>query len=165
MRNGLLIVLLALLAACQTTPSKPAFSARQAALLTEQGFKPVGDNFELGIADRLLFEVDKADLMPEMVATLQKLTGNLTSVGIHGATVEGHTDSTGAAEYNQQLSERRAATVKAALVGGGLPAPEVRTLGLGESDPIADNETDAGRAENRRVVIVVSPADAVPIRN
>ena len=55
MRNGLLIFLMALLAACQTTPSKPAFSAKQVALLTEQGFKPVGENYELGIADRVLF--------------------------------------------------------------------------------------------------------------
>ncbi|MDP3906110.1 OmpA family protein [Novosphingobium sp.] len=165
MRNGLLIVLMALLAACQTTPSKPAFSAKQVALLTEQGFKPVGENFELGISDRLLFEVDKADLVPEMVATLDKLTRSLTSVGINGAIVEGHTDSTGSAEYNQQLSERRAATVKAAMVGGGLPDAAVRPIGLGESDPIADNQSEAGRAENRRVVIVVTPADAVAIRD
>lgn len=165
MRNGLLIFLLALLAACQTTPSKPAFSARQVALLTEQGFKPVGDNFELGISDRLLFEVDKSDLVPEMVATLQKLTGALTSVGIHGATVEGHTDSTGSTEYNQQLSERRAATVKTAMVGGGLAVAELQALGLGETDPVADNATEEGRAENRRVVIVVTPANAVKIRD
>lgn len=164
MRNGLPVFVMALLAACQTTPSKPAFSARQVALLTEQGFKPVGENFELGISDRLLFEVDKADLVPEMVITLDKLTRSLTSVGINGATVEGHTDSTGSVEYNQQLSERRAATVKAAMVGGGLPAAAVRPLGLGETDPIADNETEAGRAENRRVVIVVTPMDAVPVR-
>ena len=164
MRNGLLIFVMALLAACQTTPSKPAFSAKQVALLNEQGFKPVGENYELGISDRLLFEVDKADLVPEMVITLDKLTRSLTSVGINGATVEGHTDSTGSAEYNQQLSKRRAATVKAAMVGGGLPAAAVRPLGLGETDPIADNETEAGRAENRRVVIVVTPMDAVPVR-
>ena len=165
MRNGLLIFVMALLAACQTTPSKPAFSARQVALLTEQGFKPVGENYELGISDRLLFEVDKADLVPEMVITLDKLTRSLTSVGINGATVEGHTDSTGSAEYNQQLSERRAATVKAAMVGGGLPAAAVRPLGLGATDPIADNQTEAGRAKNRRVVIVVTPMDAVPVRD
>ncbi|GHA01496.1 OmpA family protein [Novosphingobium arvoryzae] len=165
MRNGLLIFLMALLAACQTTPSKPAFSARQVALLTEQGFKPVGENFELDIADRLLFEVDKADLMPEMAATLDKLTRSLTSVGINGATVEGHTDSTGSAEYNQQLSERRAATVKAAMVAGGLPEAAVRPMGMGETDPIADNATEEGRAENRRVVIVVTPADAIAIRD
>ena len=100
-----------------------------------------------------------------MAAALDKLTRSLTSVGINGATVEGHTDSTGSAEYNQQLSERRAATVKAAMVAGGLPEAAVRPMGLGETDPIADNATEEGRAENRRVVIVVTPADAIAIRD
>lgn len=160
MRNALLVILLATLAACQTVPGKPGFSSRQVATLQAQGFKPVGENYELGIADRLLFAFDKSELVPEMVVVIDKLTRTLTAVGIHGATVEGHTDSTGTTDYNQQLSNRRAASVTAAMVAGGMAAGEVRAQGLGETDPIADNSSEEGRAENRRVVIVVSPLDA-----
>jgi OOP family OmpA-OmpF porin len=163
MRKGLIVMLLAVLAACQTTPKKPAFNARQVAVLQEQGFKQAGENFELGLADRVLFEVDKAEVVPQMAVTLGKITQSLTAVGIHGALVEGHTDSTGSSEYNQSLSERRAVAIKAAMVAGGLNAAEVRTLGLGETDPVADNASEEGRAQNRRVVIVVTPADAVRI--
>ena len=164
MRRTIAAALLALVAACATVPAKPAFNAKQVAVLQENGFKPDGDNYELGMADRVLFDVDKADLKPEMVETIDKLTKALTGVGIHGATVEGHTDSTGSAEYNQSLSERRAQAVKAQIVQAGMNAAEVGAVGKGESDPIGDNATEEGRAQNRRVVIVVTPANAITVK-
>ncbi|WP_374281464.1 OmpA family protein [Novosphingobium sp.] len=164
MRKLIAATLLAALAGCATVPAKPGFSKQQVALLTENGFKQDGDNYELGLADRVLFEVDKAELVPEVVDRLDKLARALTGVGIHGATVEGHTDSTGAEEYNQALSERRAQAVRAQFTASGMPAAEVAAVGKGEIDPITENETEEGRAQNRRVVIVVTPVNAMKVK-
>jgi OOP family OmpA-OmpF porin len=148
------------LSGCQTVPHKPGFSPRQAEALAANDFKQVGDNYELGLSERVLFEVDKSDLTPQAVATVDKLAQVFLSVDIHGAGVEGHTDSTGTRDYNQQLSERRAASVKAELVKGGLKAADIRAVGRGEYQPIASNDTPDGRQQNRRVVIIVTPEDA-----
>jgi OOP family OmpA-OmpF porin len=67
--------------------------------------------------------------------------------------VEGHTDSTGADAYNQALSERRANAVLKYLVDAGVPAARLSARGFGESEPVADNDTAEGRAQNRRVVL------------
>lgn len=163
MRKLIALTALALLAACQTTPRKPTFSKQQVALLVAEGFKPVGDNYELGIADKVLFAVDQSDLPPEGAAVVGRLAMALGSVGISGAMVEGHTDSTGSDIYNQALSERRANTVKDALATGGLSPAGLRAQGFGESDPIESNDTQEGRTQNRRVVVVVTPLDAVPV--
>jgi outer membrane protein OmpA-like peptidoglycan-associated protein len=71
--------------------------------------------------------------------------------------VTGHTDSKGAEEYNQKLSERRAESVKNALAGVGVNPSRINTIGYGKSKPIADNSTEAGRQMNRRVEIVINP--------
>ena len=71
--------------------------------------------------------------------------------------VVGHTDNTGAASYNQQLSERRANAVADVLMQGGVSFGRIQTFGRGENQPIADNLTDSGRAQNRRVEIVILP--------
>ena len=69
--------------------------------------------------------------------------------------VAGHTDSTGAEEYNQGLSERRANSVKDYLVSKGVQAQRLQAKGYGESMPVASNDTKEGRAENRRVELIV----------
>ncbi len=160
MRKAIAIMLIAVLAACQTVPKKLGFSAVQVEAITELGFQPAGENYELGLDDRVLFAVDKSDLNPEANVVLGRLSSTLRKVGIHGAGVVGHTDSTGSAEYNLALSQRRAASVKAGLVTEGMNAPEIRDLGAGETQPIASNDTEEGRKQNRRVVIVVTPLDA-----
>jgi outer membrane protein OmpA-like peptidoglycan-associated protein len=71
--------------------------------------------------------------------------------------IAGHTDSTGSDTYNQQLSERRAMAVKNALTGQGVNPARMSTVGFGESKPIADNNTEAGRQINRRVEITITP--------
>jgi OOP family OmpA-OmpF porin len=162
MREGLgrkLLALLAItaLAACQTVPAKPGFSAKQVAALTQEEFKPVGENYELGLSDLVLFEVDKSDLSPEAAQRIGKLVGVLKSVNIDGAGVEGHTDSTGSDAYNQTLSENRARTVMNYLISQGVPAARLRSQGFGETMPVADNTTAEGRAKNRRVEIKIVP--------
>jgi OOP family OmpA-OmpF porin len=159
MRNLITAVMIVLLAACQTIPAGPSFSQRQVAVLQQEGFKPVGENWELGIADRLLFEVDQSELQPANAAVIDRLAKILLGVGIGGTLVEGHTDSTGTPEYNQALSLRRAQAVKAAMVTAGMAETAVRVVGLGETDPIESNATDEGRAQNRRVVVIVAPSD------
>jgi outer membrane protein OmpA-like peptidoglycan-associated protein len=159
MRKILVACAALLLAACQTIPAEPSFSERQIAVLQQEGFKPVGENWELGIADRVLFGVDSSDLQPESAAVIERLTKILLGIGIGGTMVEGHTDSTGSPIYNQGLSLRRAQAVKAAMVAAGMPEPGVRVIGLGETDPIESNDTDEGRAQNRRVVVIVAPND------
>ncbi len=163
MRKLIAVALMSLLAACQSVPHRPGFSAKQVAALEQIGFKPAGDDWSLGIADRLLFETNQAVLIPENATSIGRLAPSLLAVGIHGARVEGHTDAVGTTEYNQQLSLRRAEAVKAELVKNGMAAGELRVAGMGETDPIDTNDTEAGRAQNRRVVIVVSPADAMKL--
>jgi OOP family OmpA-OmpF porin len=70
-------------------------------------------------------------------------------------TIEGHTDAVGSDAYNQQLSERRAAAVKRYLVTKGIAADRLETVGRGESEPVSSNETDEGRAMNRRAELKV----------
>jgi hypothetical protein len=69
--------------------------------------------------------------------------------------VVGHTDSVGSDAYNQGLSERRAASARSYLIGAGLESGRVRAVGMGENEPIASNDTDAGRQQNRRVEIAI----------
>ena len=70
--------------------------------------------------------------------------------------IYGHTDSKGTDEYNLSLSDRRAAAVKAYLVSKGIASSRIHTMGVGEKEPVASNDTDAGRAENRRVEFAIT---------
>lgn len=160
MRQILVLCLAVALAACQTAPKKLGFSKQQVATLNAEGFKPVEDNYELGLLDRVLFAVDQSDVSPEATSVIERLTKVLLSVGIHGAGIDGHTDSTGSPEYNQSLSDRRAASVKRLMAASGMAEAELRARGLGETMPVAGNDTEDGRAQNRRVVIIVTPLDA-----
>jgi OOP family OmpA-OmpF porin len=149
-----------LLGSCATVQNPSGFSGEQVAALKGSGFEQVGDNYVLGLEDRILFAFDRSDLRPETVQTLAQLAKVLLSVGIDGAMIEGHADSVGDATHNQQLSQLRAEAVKLTFARQGMPMSHIRTWGAGESDPIASNDTEEGRRQNRRVVIVVTPGDA-----
>jgi OOP family OmpA-OmpF porin len=156
-----MILAFLVLAACQTVPhTAHRFTPQQEAALTALDFKPVGQNYELGLNERLLFDIDSSNLTAPARDTLGRISTTFSQVGIHGAALEGHTDSTGTPQHNRALSLRRAKTVKSALVELGMAAASVRTLGKGERQPIASNATSDGRAQNRRVVIIVTPQDA-----
>ncbi len=103
-----------------------------------------------------LFDFDKSDIKPEADVAIKELVKELAGAAeIIGITATGHTDSIGAEAYNQGLSERRAASVKAAMEGLGVNPGLITASGMGESSPIASNDTREGRAENRRVEIKV----------
>lgn len=104
----------------------------------------------------VLFDTNKAQLKSGGTRSLQKLAGFLRQYPRRNARVEGHTDNTGAASYNQDLSERRANAVRASLVGMGISNDRITTHGYGQESPIASNSTADGRRSNRRVEIILS---------
>ena len=101
------------------------------------------------------FAFDSATLTPEARAKLDDLVDKTRGIALEVVIAVGHTDSTGPASYNQQLSVRRANAVKAYLVSKGIEANRVYTEGKGQTQPVADNRTREGRAKNRRVEIEV----------
>lgn len=109
----------------------------------------------------ILFDFDKTALKDAAKANVQSLAASLNQYPDTDIKVIGHTDSRGTEQYNQGLSERRAAAVKAYAVSQGVPSSRLVTVGKGFSEPIADNETDAGRTANRRVEIVIVANDAL----
>jgi outer membrane protein OmpA-like peptidoglycan-associated protein len=103
----------------------------------------------------ILFDFDKSDLKPAAKTNIQKLVASLNENPDTDILVVGHTDNVGRAEYNLGLSDRRAASVKNYAVAQGLAPSRIKTEGKGASEPIASNETAEGRAQNRRVEIVI----------
>ncbi len=106
------------------------------------------------IADKGLYEVNSAVISKKSYEGLNAVADFMKRHSDVTLRVEGHTDSTGKADYNQQLSERRAKSVKKYLVNKGVDASRITTKGFGESKPIADNSTKAGRAQNRRTEMI-----------
>jgi outer membrane protein OmpA-like peptidoglycan-associated protein len=104
----------------------------------------------------VLFDTGKYTLKPDTKVALAKVSGILEAYPSLKLQVEGYTDSVGSDEYNEKLSENRAASVKDFLVSQGVPMDNISAAGYGKSDPVADNGTVAGRAQNRRVQLVVS---------
>jgi len=117
----------------------------------------VGDEIVLNMPGNITFETDSANLNPRFFEVLDSVALVAAEYDKTIVEVEGHTDSTGSAEYNQALSERRAATVATYLVNRGIDQRRILAYGRGFSEPIADNSTAAGRAMNRRVELRFSP--------
>ena len=101
------------------------------------------------------FNFDKATLRPEAKEVLDEMVRRLQYIDLEVIVATGHTDSTGPAAYNMNLSLRRAEAVKAYLVSHGVPDDRIYIEGKGETQPVATNNTRAGRAQNRRVVIEI----------
>lgn len=99
----------------------------------------------------ILFDTDSAVAKEDSVERLGKVGDILAKYSDDRVRVEGHTDSQGSAKHNEDLSMRRAQTVREVLVGRGVQPAQITALGMGETRPIADNKTAAGRAQNRRV--------------
>ena len=108
----------------------------------------------------ITFKSDSAELDTSFYKVLNSVNVVVKKYNKTVVEVAGHTDSTGAADYNQQLSERRANAVAQYLENQGLAANRVVTVGAGESRPVADNSTNEGRAANRRVELTLTPLTA-----
>ncbi|WP_434605407.1 OmpA family protein [Pseudomonas sp. R1-7] len=112
---------------------------------------PGSEVITLNDAGKVLFEFDQSDLTPAARSQLDALMDTLSHANVASIRVVGHTDGVGTDAYNQRLSERRAGSVVEYLLTQGLAPAKVTSEGKGESEPVADNETDEGRAQNRRV--------------
>lgn len=110
----------------------------------------------INLAADALFDFDRSELKAEGRRALDDLYERLKGVDVELVLIVGHTDSIGTDAYNMRLSQRRANSVRNYLVSKGLPANRIRTEGRGESQPIADNKTDEGRARNRRVEVQIN---------
>jgi outer membrane protein OmpA-like peptidoglycan-associated protein len=115
----------------------------------------VGEGIKITFDSGLLFDVNKSDLRPEAKANLQSLAATLNKYPDTNILVEGDTDNSGSEEYNLKLSERRAQSVANYLMGLGVPGSRISLVGLGESNPVASNDTDYGRQQNRRVEVAI----------
>jgi outer membrane protein OmpA-like peptidoglycan-associated protein len=112
------------------------------------------------LPSEVLFAFDSADLGEGAAEALSKVVADVKSTPGTRVSVEGHTDDVGARDYNQSLSERRAASVKSYLVSQGIDALKIESSGLGATRPVASNDTEEGRKKNRRVEVVISRAHA-----
>jgi outer membrane protein OmpA-like peptidoglycan-associated protein len=108
----------------------------------------------------VLFRSGSVELLPAARERLAKVSGIVLAYPSLHVSIEGHTDSVGSDEYNQDLSERRAQSVRDYFVRGGIPAGAVDARGFGKAEPVASNETSEGRQQNRRVELVLS-GDAI----
>ncbi len=125
--------------------------------LPEAAIERQGDKLYVALPAGILFDVNKDVVKPEAKTSLAKAAEVLVKYPDTYITVEGHTDSTGSAEYNQELSERRALHVRDVLARDGVPVARLDVKGYGASDPIADNATAEGRQANRRVQLEIRP--------
>lgn len=117
----------------------------------------VGDNITLNMPSSITFALNSADLNAGFYNALGGVAMVLKEYNKTVIEVAGHTDSTGSDQYNQQLSQRRASSVATYLTGQGIDSQRLLTVGAGESYPIASNDTEAGRAQNRRVELTIVP--------
>ncbi|QQA43449.1 OmpA family protein [Pelagovum pacificum] len=135
---------------------------RQEAELRQQlggnvGVENTGSNLVVTLPQDILFATDSATLSGALQSDLAALARNLNQYPSTSVTVIGHTDNTGEAAYNQNLSRNRAQAVTASLVTNGVAPGRINTVGRGEDEPIATNLTEEGRAQNRRVEIIINP--------
>ncbi len=116
-----------------------------------------GNLLAISLKGDVTFDTDSAIVNPGLYSEIDRIANILVKYPQTVIQVEGHTDSTGTESYNMELSARRAEAVKNLLVQRGVDPARILTLAFGESTPIASNDTDYGRAQNRRVEIKVAP--------
>jgi len=115
----------------------------------------VGEGIKITFDSGILFDVNKAALQPAAQTNLQQLAGILNKYDDTNILIEGHTDSTGTEDHNLELSKRRAQSVANYLVGQQVNSGRMQMQGWGEEMPVASNDTDYGRQQNRRVELAI----------
>lgn len=113
----------------------------------------VGEGIIITFDSGILFAVDRSELSSQARENLDKMAVTLKKYDDTELIIQGHTDATGSDAYNQQLSEQRAGTVARYLSAQGVSTHRMAVMGMGESTPKADNASEAGRAQNRRVEV------------
>ncbi len=116
-----------------------------------------GDVIKLNLPDGVTFDFGKANLKPQFYPALDQVAASMAEYNQTIVEISGHTDNVGSDEANQRLSEQRAGSVSNYLSGKGLMRERFEVVGMGERYPVASNDTDSGRAVNRRVEIRVVP--------
>ena len=142
------------LSGCQTAPQK-GLTPAQIAVLKQQGFELTEEGWAFGLSGKVLFGSDLEVLNAQSQEIVERIGTALLGADIQRVRVDGHTDSSGKESYNEQLSVRRANSVVKALTKVGMRPENIQIRGLGSREPVASNNTRAGRTENRRVSIVV----------
>jgi len=149
----------ALLLGCATPATKTADTgvdpnydaSKQKAIKLTQTARGTG----ITVDARVLFDTGKAEVKADGQVAIDRIATLLKDKTTANVIIEGHTDSTGSPQLNQRLSEQRADSVRNALVARAVPLARLQTKGLGLSQPVAENTTEDGRAQNRRVEIVM----------
>lgn len=119
----------------------------------------IGEGIKITFDSGILFGFDSSSLTATSKQNITQLAETLNKYEDTEILIEGHTDNKGSEEYNQSLSERRAESVGDLLVSMGVPGTRITQVGYGEMQPIADNETDYGRSQNRRVEVAIFAND------
>ncbi|KPQ25816.1 MAG: putative outer membrane protein [Halomonas sp. HL-48] len=118
-----------------------------------------GDDIVLNMPSSVTFDIDSSELTSEARSALNEVANVLSEYADTRVNIAGHTDSTGEEDYNQRLSERRAQSVGSYLGQNGVSSARLNTRGYGESQPVASNDSEDGRSQNRRVEITLTPTE------
>lgn len=150
-----------LLAACQTVPEPPlraGLTPEQVVALEGEGFYFTEDDeaMALDLSGRMLFELNSFEIPPEAQLVISRITNTLLTIGITSARLDGHADNLGNPAYNLELSRQRAQAVAEEMAVQGFDPASIDIRALGDTRPIASNDTEEGRSANRRVSLVVS---------
>lgn len=125
-------------------------------VLGDAEIRRVGEGIVIEFKEKILFGYDRSDLGTSATNSLTKLSNVLKKYPDTNIEILGHTDDKGSHDYNMSLSERRASSVATFLRNNGIVSSRIKTRGLGETDPKVANDTEDGRAENRRVEFVIT---------
>lgn len=119
----------------------------------------VGEGIKITFDSGLLFDFDKSELRPQAKTNIASLSKTLNKYPDTDIVVEGDTDNNGTSDYNVSLSDRRAKAVSDHMVSLGVAGSRISDIGLGETNPVASNDTDSGRQQNRRVEVAIFAND------
>jgi outer membrane protein OmpA-like peptidoglycan-associated protein len=120
----------------------------------------VGEGIQVTFESGLLFDFNSDRVKPDAQTNLRNLAASLGKYPNSSLLIVGHTDAVGSDDFNKGLSERRAISTASYLIGQGVASSRLRTMGLGESEPIAPNDTDMNMAKNRRVEVAIYASEA-----
>ena len=120
----------------------------------------VGEGIQVTFESGLMFDFNSDELRPEARTNLRNLAASLDKYPNSSLLIVGHTDAVGSDSFNQSLSERRAIQTASYLIGQGVASSRLRSMGLGESEPLAPNDSDANMQKNRRVEVAIYASEA-----